>query len=387
MNKYALLLSGLLAFSAPLSGSHPAAAAPLAKADEISFPNSYRRSLTSKVNGVTYGLRIFLPQSYDPAKAHRYPVFYFIRGEHFGAYFAELARILSAGDISPIIVVGIDFPADQSYFMDLPTAGHDPHWTVPENRGAANFLKILTTEIKPLIDQEFPTNPDDTGIGGHSMGGFFALYALFSAPDIFSHVYASSPSLIWQDQVLLRYEAALAAHGKDLHARVFVDEGEQESQDERLSALDKAIRSRTYPSLRWTARRTAGQTHQTIAFANGLDALYFIYGPDLRQADQAEIDELSGEWQRSDGEHFRIRATEGRMYLVGFDDEDDVQTEILSEKRGEWFIRYLWHRFRVERDAAGTVTLVFEMQDTPGPNGEAKAPRLTARRKAFRPQS
>ncbi len=374
----------LAAVSAAVSGHVSAAtssisAPAIAKADGVAVPNSYRRTVTSKVNGITYKLTIFLPKGYDPDSAERYPVFYFVPGDAFGVYFSQIARFLASGDIPKLIIVGVDFPPDQSYSMDLPTAGADPHWNVPANRGAANFLKIMKTEIKPYIDAQFPTDPADTGIGGHSLGAFFALYALFQAPETFTHVYASSPSLVWQDFVLLREEAALSRRARDLPARVFVNQGEMEGDDGRLAKLDAAIRSRRYPSLSWQARRTLGQTHQTIAFADGIDALYFIYGPRLRRPDAAELSTLAGKWESSDGRRFCTKARAGNLYLVDFDRDEPRSVQLISAEKDHWFLRYLWHRFDFTR-GHGEIGLSIHLQDTPGPNGEAKSPELTARR-------
>lgn len=358
----------------------PAPELGIAPAQEIAIPNSYLRTLTSRANGVTYRLSIFLPKGYDPADTKRYPVLYFIPGDAFGVYVSQIARFLGSGDIPKMIVVGVDFPPDDSYSMDLPTAGPDPHWNVPDKRGAANFLTIMRSEIKPYIDAYFPTDPKDSGIGGHSLGGFFALYAMLHAPDTFQHIFASSPSLVWQDFVLLRDEAALARQVHDLPVRAFVDQGGQESDDGRLVAFDRAIRSRHYPSLRWEARRTEGQTHQTIAFADGIDALYFIYGPQPRVPSDAELRSLAGQWVASDGSHFQLKSLHGHLYAQNFQGDDGATVELLSSKPDEWFIRYLWHRFTIDPASSGPRTMTIHLQDTPGPNGETKTPILTARR-------
>lgn len=355
------------------------ATAPVA---QVSIANSYKRDVFSKSNGVTYHLTVFMPKGYDPAKAQRYPVLYFIPGGAFGVYVSEISKYLSSGDIPKLIVVGIDFPPDDSYSMDLPSAGHDSHWDVPSNRGAQNFLRILLTEIKPSIDNAFPTVTNDTGIGGHSLGGFFALYALLHAPESFQHVYASSPSLVWQDFVLLRDEQSLAEKGPDIKARVFVDRGGLEPDDHRLEKLTQSIESRHYPSLEWTSRTATGQTHQTVAFADGIDALYSIYGPVLRHSSYEEMRSLAGTYETSDGKSFRIQADHEHLYAIGFrDDDPDDNVELISSEPNEWFIRYLWTRFVFHPVPQSGADLTIYLQDTPGPNGKEENHLISARRK------
>jgi hypothetical protein len=254
-------------------------AAPLPS--DVAIPRSLRHQIVSNANRVNYKLTVFLPKGYE-SETDKYPVLYVISGETFGPYFAEMTRFLAAGDIPKLIVVEIDFTDDDSYSLDLPTGGHDPHWDVPNNRGAANFLKIVLGEIKPFVDQHYRTVVGDNGIAGHSMAGFFALYAFLHAPDVFQHIYAASPSMVWQDNVLLRDSQALIACSKDLKAHIFTDMGGLEGDDGRLQSLDRAMTSAHLPPLRWVMRVAPGQSHQTVAFADGIDALYSIYGPELR---------------------------------------------------------------------------------------------------------
>ena len=104
------------------------------------------------------------------------------------------------------------------------------------------------------FDQHYQTIVGDNGIAGHSMAGFFALYAFLHAQDVFQHVYAASPSMVWQANVLLRVAQALIASSNDLKAHIFTDNGGLEGDDGRLRALDIAMTSAHLPSLRGESR-------------------------------------------------------------------------------------------------------------------------------------
>ncbi len=369
------ILLAMLTWFSPMAAATQKFPAPAA---EVSIQNSYKHAFVAS-NGVSYDLTVFLPKRYDPEKSDRYPVFYFIPGDGFEIFFSQVISFLSAGDIQKMILVSVDL-SDDAYFKDLPSAGHDPHFDVPSERGAGNFLKILTTEIKPWVDTQFPTDPHDTGIGGHSLGGFFALYAFLHQPETFRHVYASSPSLVWQDFILLRYEADLAARVKDVDASVVVDQGGLEGDDGRLEQLSRAITGRGYPSLRWKAERVPGQTHQTIALANGLNALYAIYGPTLRTAPADELNKLAGTYLASDGSKFAINVDAGKPYLVGFSHSDGGRLELQSSEPNRWFVRYLEWRFDVVPATRGPTKLTIQLESTPGPNGAPTTPKLSATR-------
>ena len=366
-----LIASLFLAISAAAAQS----AAPLPS--DVAIPRSARHQIVSNANHLTYKLTAFLPKGYETG-TDKYPVLYVISGETFGPYFAEMTRFLAAGDIPKLIVVGIDFTDDDSYSLDLPTAGNDPHWNVPNNRGAANFLTIVLGEIKPFVDQHYRTVASDNGIAGHSMAGFFALYAFLHAPDVFQHVYAASPSMVWQDNVLLRDAQALIASSKDLKAHVFTDQGGLEGDDGRLQALDTAMTSAHLPSLRWVMRVAPGQSHQTVAFVDGIDALYSIYGPELRHPEDSELAQLAGTYCASDKSRFSLQVQDHHLFLLGFQAEPNNRTELLTIAPGEWFIRYLKYQMIATSDGKARSRLALHLQPTPGPNGNIYTPTVSA---------
>jgi predicted alpha/beta superfamily hydrolase len=49
------------------------------------------------------------------------------------------------------------------------------------------YLKFLVTELKPFIDKNFSTKPDqkNTFIAGSSMGGLISIYAICEYPKVF----------------------------------------------------------------------------------------------------------------------------------------------------------------------------------------------------------
>jgi predicted alpha/beta superfamily hydrolase len=56
------------------------------------------------------------------------------------------------------------------------------------------MVSVLRDEIIPLVERSYRIT-DDRGIMGHSLGGLFAAYALFEAPDLFRRYGILSPSL------------------------------------------------------------------------------------------------------------------------------------------------------------------------------------------------
>lgn len=63
----------------------------------------------------------------------------------------------------------------------------DKHWGYVEGKGKI-LINWIINDLKPYIDSKYPTIPwrEATGIGGSSMGGLMALYAVAMRSDIFS---------------------------------------------------------------------------------------------------------------------------------------------------------------------------------------------------------
>ena len=53
-------------------------------------------------------------------------------------------------------------------------------------------MQFLRQELIPLIHRDYRANPSDRSLLGHSMGANFALYTLFTTPDLFQRCVAAS---------------------------------------------------------------------------------------------------------------------------------------------------------------------------------------------------
>jgi predicted alpha/beta superfamily hydrolase len=67
--------------------------------------------------------------------------------------------------------------------------------------GGESFLSFLDTALRPWVHSYFPnTKFHRDGLYGHSFGGLFALYTLYSHPDLFDVYISASPYLIWNKE-------------------------------------------------------------------------------------------------------------------------------------------------------------------------------------------
>ena len=166
--------------------------------------------LSSRVFGNTRTIRVWLPPGYDtPANAaKRYPVLYMLDGQNlFDACLSEVShkewqldetmrRLIAAGDVPAMIVVGIDHAGAKRAHEYLPYKDHVSNPDMEEPAGK-RFPDFLTSEVIPLVDREYRTltGHANTGIGGSSYGGVASLYALMAKPNTFGFGLIESPTM------------------------------------------------------------------------------------------------------------------------------------------------------------------------------------------------
>jgi len=89
---------------------------------------------------------------------------------------------------------------------------------------------MLVEELKPFIDRTYRTLPsaEHTAMGGSSLGGLLTLHLGLRYPTIFGKLAVLSPSVWWDDRVILREVAALQ---KKLNVRIWLDAGTREGAE------------------------------------------------------------------------------------------------------------------------------------------------------------
>ncbi|CAK7232476.1 hypothetical protein SBRCBS47491_008284 [Sporothrix bragantina] len=85
--------------------------------------------------------------------------------------------------------------------------------------GAASFQRALADELLPAVPEMLPAlAPVWTDMRkvlfGHSFGGLFTLYSLFSQPGVFDTYVSASPSLWFNDSAIQEHEEAFLRKGK-----------------------------------------------------------------------------------------------------------------------------------------------------------------------------
>lgn len=208
--------------------------------------------------------RIYVACPFAEPPADGYPVIYVLDANAVIYTIVEAlciqARRPEKTGVGPAVIVGIGYDTDEpfsparhyDFTMEVPLEelpAHPEGRTWPRQGGADRFLRFIEEELRPVIEQKFPVNGDRQTLAGHSLGGLFVLYTLFTKPNLFRNYAAGSPSIHWNEGLLAdlecKFAGSLPSRAGDI--RVFIGVGELERRhpsrmNENAEALYERLR-------------------------------------------------------------------------------------------------------------------------------------------------
>jgi len=237
-----------------------------------------RITLKSAVLNEERTIRVRVPRQ---AAGERFPVLYLTDAEtQFAHTVATVDYLARNGRMPEMIVVGIhntdrsrDLTPSKSSLampdgrvMQFPSAG-----------GADAFLSFLTTELMPHIEQRYPAAPFRV-FAGHSFGGLFALHVLTARPETFAAYIAVSPTLMWDNDLVLRRTYDLLRDRQDLKKTLVVALGNETTLRAGFEALQKRLESGPNPpGLTFEMARFPDEDHGSVVLRAHYLALRKIF--------------------------------------------------------------------------------------------------------------
>lgn len=198
--------------------THPFPAVAQVRAEQITAGEKI--TFRSDVLGEERRIFVRLPEGYETSE-RMYPVLYLMDGEFFFQqgvaavqFLSETAYIRQQSRIYPIpqmIVVGVvNVDRNRDY-----TPTHAPRQgqaRFPTSGGAGEFQRFLETELFPLIEDRYRAQPY-RALAGWSLGGLFTVHTFLDRSDLFSAYIAISPSLWWDNQLVVQKADSLRRVG------------------------------------------------------------------------------------------------------------------------------------------------------------------------------
>lgn len=230
-------------------------------------------SLKSKVLGEVRGFTVHLPCNYCDSQS--YPVLFMLESPPHTDYAAGMAHSLAhAFGVAPsIIVVEIH---QQHRNRDLtPTPGKDnPH----DTGGADRFLEFLSKELVPHIRSKYRTRAPLI-LWGRTLGGLFAFHTLMTKPDLFDAYITASPTLGWNDGLLVhRAEAFFKSH-ETLERKLYcgVGAGERQEVQDGFDEMTRILGTNAPKGFQFAMRRFEGDSNSSVCIPTTYYGLKFVF--------------------------------------------------------------------------------------------------------------
>lgn len=181
---------------------------------------------------------VWLPPGYDSETSKRYPVLYMHDGDSVFVNWRidEIAKpLIASRQIEPLIIVMVPNGGTQDDRFDEYTPTRPSKSKVGGK--ADSYGRMLVEKLKPFIDSEFRTLSDapNTALGGTSLGGLVSLYLGIKNPTVFGKLAVMSPSVWWDNRVILHDVKALKSKPA---TRIWLDIGTGEGQESLGDARD-----------------------------------------------------------------------------------------------------------------------------------------------------
>ncbi len=240
-------------------------------------------------------LRVWLPPGYDLVEnsARRYPTLYLNDGQNLfepsisftGVEWQvdeTVDRLIREGVVPPMIIVGIDNAGKDRFREYMPHRSLQPMMLRVQGQKYPSFL---TKEVMPFVARHYriATGPENTGLGGSSLGALISLHTAAVRPGLIGHLLLESPSLWASNRQMMRESRAI----KSWPERVFIATGtaEADREDKNRSMVDDVrelasiFRRAGLSDHRLRLQIEEGAKHHESAWAKRFpDALTFLFG-------------------------------------------------------------------------------------------------------------
>jgi predicted alpha/beta superfamily hydrolase len=201
---------------------------------------------SSRIYRNTRMLRVWLPPDYEAPEnaARHYPVFYLNDGQNLfdpATAFAGVEwqvdetadRLIREGKISPLIIVGIDNTGAERIKEFLPYRSFSPPVLRPQGKRYPDFLM---SEVMPFVYERYriARGPENTALGGSSLGALISLYTVMDRPGTFSRLLLESPSLFVSNRRILKYSRYFRQWPEKIFVAIGTCEAGREDKDRQV---------------------------------------------------------------------------------------------------------------------------------------------------------
>lgn len=259
-----------------------------ARAEPVALPDTRVAHLVSR-GGIAYRLWLSVPPKLVERGKPAELVLLLDADYAFPVAHAVATHLRERRDLPDVLLVGIGYDGPPNYKLyrtrdytptHVATGGYGPEFQRLSGGGPA-FLDFLTAELLPWLRARFPV-PGKPVLVGHSYGGLFAAWAQLTHPELLGGAISVSPSLWYDERMLLTLEQGLPDAHRQAKGRLYAAVGALEANGDHdmvadLQLLRERLAGDRWPGLESRVEVLDDETHNSVfprALTNGLRFLW-----------------------------------------------------------------------------------------------------------------
>ena len=191
-------------------------------------------------------------------------------------------RLIRQEVIPPLIIVGIDNAQSDRFKEYVPYPSFHPPILRPRGKRYPDFLM---NEVMPFVAERYriARGPENSGLGGSSLGALISLYTVIERPGVFGHLLLESPSLFISHRRILKYSRLVRQWPEKVFLAIGTREAGHEDKDkqvvEDVRALERSLRRADMDDRRLLVKIDEGAGHNEGEWAKRFpEALRFLFG-------------------------------------------------------------------------------------------------------------
>jgi hypothetical protein len=246
----------------------------------FSLPETELQFITSERNHVQYKLYVGLPQNFDQSKS--YPHIFLLDADYSFPIARSITKhLIERNELEEVVLIGIAYAGESNYKLNR-TRDYTPSFSLvggysvehqKHSGGGPQFAQFIEKELLPFVNAQYGL-PKSLTLVGHSYGGLFCLWMSLSHQGVFDKYISISPSLWYDDHIVMKMEKELAQEKRIPRGTAFFGVGSIEVNMEKdLMELRKQMSDRSHENFKMRFTVLEDETHNTVfpsAFSKGL---------------------------------------------------------------------------------------------------------------------
>jgi len=235
--------------------------------DYISFGKTVE--FTSERLNEKRDILIYTPAGYEESNIE-YPTLYITDGAENFFIATAIVNFLSRNQKIPQMTV-----------VGIPNVNRNRDLSPSVIEGTSNpgggdiFLTFFEDELIPYIDKTYRTS-NYRIFFGHSLGGMFANYTMFTRPELFNAFIAASPYLMYDSEYVINEAEFKLDNLSNFERQLFITLGNEPAYHESLNKFTSLLEDNT-KTLRWDYQIFNDEDHGSIPVISLLKGLKYIY--------------------------------------------------------------------------------------------------------------